>query len=61
LLDLLRRIQTIQGESDARRSEDARVRVSEVVLMHFEIAESIASAQTDGDRTGLPERSPPIP
>lgn len=61
LLDLLRRIQTIQGESDARRGDDTRVRVSELVLMHFEIAESIASAQTDGDRTGLPDRSPPLP
>jgi DNA-binding transcriptional ArsR family regulator len=61
LLDLLRRIQAIQGESDARRGEDTPVRVSEVVLMHFEIAESIASAETDGDGTRLPERSPPIP
>jgi DNA-binding transcriptional ArsR family regulator len=61
LTDLLRRIQAIQAESDARRGEGADVSVSEVVLMHFEVAESIASAQADGDRTELPERSPPIP
>jgi DNA-binding transcriptional ArsR family regulator len=61
LLDLLRRIQTIQGESDARRDEETNARVSEIVLMHFEIAESLASGDADGDRAGLPDRSPPLP
>jgi DNA-binding transcriptional ArsR family regulator len=61
LLDLLRRVQTIQGESDSRRDQDTNVRVSELILMHFEISESLASTDVDGDRTGLPERSPPVP
>jgi DNA-binding transcriptional ArsR family regulator len=61
LLDLLRRVQAIQGESDARRDEATQVRVSEVVLMHFELAESLGLTDADADRTGLPERSPPIP
>jgi DNA-binding transcriptional ArsR family regulator len=61
LVDLLRRIQAIQAESDARREEDTSLHVSEIVLMHFEIAESLASADTDDDRAELPERSPPIP
>jgi DNA-binding transcriptional ArsR family regulator len=61
LLDLLRRLQAIQAESDARREDDTAVRVSEIVLMHFEVAESLAPEGPDGDRTGLPERSPPIP
>jgi len=60
LLDLLRRIQAIQAESDARREDKPR-RVSEIVLMQFEIADSLASADTDGDRAALPQRSPPIP
>jgi DNA-binding transcriptional ArsR family regulator len=61
LLDLLRRIQAIQGESDARRDDETRVRVSEIVLMHFEVAASLARTDADADRAGLPERSPPIP
>jgi DNA-binding transcriptional ArsR family regulator len=61
LLDLLHRIQAIQGESDARRDEQTQVRVSEVVLMHFEVAESLALTDADADRAGLPARSPPIP
>jgi DNA-binding transcriptional ArsR family regulator len=60
LLDLLRRIQAIQAESDGRRG-DSRARVAEIVLMQFEIEESLASADGDDDRTALPERSPPIP
>jgi DNA-binding transcriptional ArsR family regulator len=61
LLDFLRRIQAIQADSDARRSDTDPARVSEIVLMHFEVAESIAAGGPNGDRTGLPERSPPIP
>lgn len=60
LLDLLRRIQTIQSESDARRSEANAARVSEIVLMHFEVAASISSAEAEAS-ADLPERSPPIP
>jgi DNA-binding transcriptional ArsR family regulator len=61
LLDLLRRIQAIQGESDARRDDETRARVSEIVLMHLEVAESLALTGADADRAGLPERSPPVP
>jgi DNA-binding transcriptional ArsR family regulator len=61
MLDLLRRIQAIQAQSDARRAADAPARVSEIVLMHFEIAESVSASERDGGRTGLPERSPPVP
>jgi DNA-binding transcriptional ArsR family regulator len=61
LTDLLRRVQAIQAESDARREEGADARVSEIVLMHFEVAESLAGREGDGDGSGLPERSPPLP
>jgi DNA-binding transcriptional ArsR family regulator len=61
LLDVLRRIQAIQAESDARRSDDTRPRVSELAIMHFEVAGSRASTEDDGGRAELPERSPPIP
>jgi DNA-binding transcriptional ArsR family regulator len=61
LLDLLRRIQTIQAESDVRRDGDNPTRVSEIVLMHFEVAESFGPSDGDPKRTALPERSPPIP
>jgi DNA-binding transcriptional ArsR family regulator len=61
LLDVLRRIQTIQGESDARRDEETHVRVSEIVLMHFELAESLRPSDGGPKRTALPERSPPLP
>jgi DNA-binding transcriptional ArsR family regulator len=60
LLDLLRRIQAIQADSDARRDADP-ARVSEIVLMQFEVEESLASADSDDDRAPLPQRSPPIP
>jgi DNA-binding transcriptional ArsR family regulator len=59
-LDLLRRIQAIQGESDARRDDETRVRVSEIVLMHFEVAASLSSEEA-GAGADLPERSPLIP
>jgi DNA-binding transcriptional ArsR family regulator len=61
LLDVLRRIQAIQAESDARRDQDASARISEVVLMHFEIASSLAASENNGGRAELPERSPPLP
>jgi DNA-binding transcriptional ArsR family regulator len=61
LSDVLRRAQDIQDRSDARRSPDDRVRTSEIALLHFERAESIAAS--DAERTGgsLPERSPRLP
>src|SRR6266540_3002743 len=59
LLDLLRRIQDIQAESDARR-DDTAARVAQIVLMQFEVGESLAPAD-DGGHTRPPERSPPIP
>jgi DNA-binding transcriptional ArsR family regulator len=59
LLDALRRIQAIQSESDARRSEDSRIRLAEIVLLQFEVAAaSSAEAEASAD---LPQRSPPIP
>jgi DNA-binding transcriptional ArsR family regulator len=61
LLDVLRRVQAIQAESDARRAEDPRARVSELVIMHFEVAASLAPTEPESRRAGLPERSPPIP
>ena len=57
-LDLLRRIQAIQSESDARGTADSPVRLSEIVVMHFEAAASLSSAEAGAE---LPERSPPIP
>ena len=60
LLDVLRRIQAIQSQSDARRKQGTTACASEVVVMHFKIAGSLAASNTD-DRSGLPERSPPIP
>jgi DNA-binding transcriptional ArsR family regulator len=57
LLSLLRQVQAIQDESDARRTEDTTVRVSELVVMHFEVA----SASDDGGRARLPHRSPRLP
>jgi DNA-binding transcriptional ArsR family regulator len=51
LIDTLRRAQAIQQRSDARRADDSQVRLSEVVLLHFERA---------GDAE-LPARSPAVP
>jgi DNA-binding transcriptional ArsR family regulator len=60
MTELLRKIQGIQAESDARRRDGSAAPASEIVLMHFEVAASLSSAEagTDAD---LPERSPPIP
>jgi DNA-binding transcriptional ArsR family regulator len=60
MTELLRQIQSIEAESDARRSEDGPSRVSEIVLMHFEVAESLSSTE-GGTDANLPERSPPLP
>jgi DNA-binding transcriptional ArsR family regulator len=61
LLDAVRRVQTIQAESDARRAEGAPARISELVLMHFEVEESLASRDASGEQRDLPKRTPPIP
>jgi DNA-binding transcriptional ArsR family regulator len=50
LTDVLRRAQDIQARSDERRDGQRSVRVSEIVMMHFEVAESLA-----------PTRSPRVP
>jgi DNA-binding transcriptional ArsR family regulator len=51
LTDVLERAQAIQERSDARRREGGDARTSELVLMHFELA--------DSDEP--PRRSPPLP
>jgi DNA-binding transcriptional ArsR family regulator len=61
LADVLRRAQAIQERSDARRDDRTPLRVSEIVLMHFEVAESLAARETGTDAVVLPTRSPPIP
>jgi DNA-binding transcriptional ArsR family regulator len=61
LLDLLQRIQAIQAESDARRQAGSDMRVSEIVLMHFEIAESVGARDSDQEPSMPPTRSPPLP
>lgn len=50
LTDVLRRAQDIQARSDERRDGQRTVRVSEIVMMHFEVAKSLA-----------PTRSPRVP
>jgi DNA-binding transcriptional ArsR family regulator len=61
LVDVLRCAQDIQERSDARRRAGAVVRVSELVLLHFEIAESLAARDSDGESVTLPTRSPRVP
>jgi DNA-binding transcriptional ArsR family regulator len=51
LIDTMRRAQAIQERSDARRADESQVRLSEVVLLHFERG-------VDGE---LPARSPAVP
>jgi DNA-binding transcriptional ArsR family regulator len=61
LTDALRRAQEIQARSDARGDAGAAVRVSEIVLMHFEVAESLTARESGGDSVTLPTRSPRVP
>jgi DNA-binding transcriptional ArsR family regulator len=61
LLDLLRRVQAIQAESDVRRDDDTTVRTSAIVLMHFEISDSLAARDGGDSPPTTPTRSPPIP
>jgi DNA-binding transcriptional ArsR family regulator len=61
LFDVVRQAQTIQGRSDARRRTGAGARTSEVAILHFEVAESIASRGPAAEGAKPPRRSPPIP
>jgi DNA-binding transcriptional ArsR family regulator len=61
LVDVLRRAQNIQERSDARRDAGATVRVSEIVLMHFEIADSLKARESGAGRATFRTRSPSIP
>jgi DNA-binding transcriptional ArsR family regulator len=61
LVDVLRRTQEIQARSDARRGDGDAVRTSELAILHFEMAESIASHGADDPQAPRPARSPPIP
>jgi DNA-binding transcriptional ArsR family regulator len=61
LTDVLRRAQAIQDRSDARRRNGAGARTSEVAILHFEVAESIASAGPTSPGAEPPRRSPPLP
>jgi DNA-binding transcriptional ArsR family regulator len=58
LMDVLRRAQEIQERSDTRRADGDAVRTSELAILHFETAESIAASETTQRR---PVRSPPLP
>jgi len=40
---------------------DARTRTSEVAILHFELAESIASTDPAADSAAPPRRSPRLP
>jgi DNA-binding transcriptional ArsR family regulator len=54
LTDVLRQAQAIQARSDARRTDGADVRMSEIALLHFE------PTAPDGN-VAPPRRSPPLP
>jgi DNA-binding transcriptional ArsR family regulator len=61
LADVMRRAQAIQERSDSRQDNGTPVRVSEIVLMHFEIAESLAARESGDEDVTLRTRSPRIP
>jgi DNA-binding transcriptional ArsR family regulator len=61
LLDVLRRAQAIQSRSDARRGDGGSARISEVAILHFEVAEPIASTDDARESAEPPRRSPPLP
>jgi DNA-binding transcriptional ArsR family regulator len=61
LFDVLRKAQEIQDRSDARRANRAAVRTSEVAILQFEVAESIAAKEPAADGAEPPKRSPPLP
>jgi hypothetical protein len=61
LFDILKQAQAIQERSDSRREEDTAARTSEVAILHFEVAESIASDGSGRDGHGRMGRSPRLP
>jgi DNA-binding transcriptional ArsR family regulator len=61
LTSVLERAQAIQARTDARRANGAAVRTSEIAILHFEVAESIASEDATADGAKPPKRSPPLP
>jgi DNA-binding transcriptional ArsR family regulator len=61
LTDALKQAQAIQDRSDARRDDDGPARTSELALLHFEVAESIASPDPQARAAKPPKRSPRLP
>jgi DNA-binding transcriptional ArsR family regulator len=60
LTDVLVRVQAIQDRSDARSPGGNHVRSSEIAILHFERAESIA-ADADPGEERRPKRTPRLP
>jgi DNA-binding transcriptional ArsR family regulator len=61
LTSVLKRAQAIQERSDSRRGTGTGARTSEVAILHFEVAESIASDGSGPDGDGRMGRSPRLP
>ena len=59
LSDVLKQAQDIQARSDARGNGDD-ARTSEVAILHFEVAESIAASDGAPESAVPPRRSPPL-
>jgi DNA-binding transcriptional ArsR family regulator len=59
LSDVLKQAQGIQARSDARRN-GGDARTSEVAILHFEVAESIATSDGAAESARPPRRSPPL-
>jgi DNA-binding transcriptional ArsR family regulator len=60
LTDVLTRAQAIQDRSDARGGNGVGARTAEVAILHFEVAESIASRGPAAESAEPPKRSPPL-
>jgi DNA-binding transcriptional ArsR family regulator len=61
LLDnVLWQVQAIQDRSDARGESDGGARSSEVAILHFERAESIAAKDQGDETVKRPKRTPPL-
>jgi DNA-binding transcriptional ArsR family regulator len=61
LLDkVLREVQRIQDRSDARGAGEGGTRASEVAILHFERAESIAGDGPSDGAARRPRRTPPV-
>jgi DNA-binding transcriptional ArsR family regulator len=58
LTDVLKQAQAIQGRSDERRGDGGPARTSELALLHFEVAESVASPDPEAQGAPPPKRSP---